>query len=127
MRICDLLNLTEDIKTAIHTPLRYEKNVYAENTPEGIIVYGDDIEGGYLDQDGGEAGGSFGFTANLTTGEILDLDYEEYNENNNSFADTDGMKEIAAYTLDDFKKEYGTTWDQVKNELHGGIEIGQGN
>jgi hypothetical protein len=127
MRICDLLNLNEDINTAIHTPLAWEKNIYAENTPNGIIVYGEDIEGGFADRDGADVAGSFSFTANLTTGKVLDLKYDDYNPDTDGYPADYIMTDIVTDILHDFKKEYGDTWDQVSNELHGGIEIGQDN
>jgi hypothetical protein len=118
-------NVKENIQSAAHTPLNWEKNIYAENTPDGIIVYGEDIEGGFADRDGGDVAGSFNFTANLTTGKVLDLEYDDYNPDTDGYPADYIMTDIVTDILHDFKKQYGSTWDEVEHELHGGISIGE--
>jgi hypothetical protein len=102
--------------------LKYYDNIYVENTNDGVLVHGEDIEGAYADQDGGEASGYFSFVANLNTGK-MDLDYEDYNDSNNSYADPDGMEDIVRDILGDVKKEYGSTWEEITSELQGGFGI----
>ena len=102
--------------------LKYYDYIYVENTDNGVLVHGEDIEGGYADQDGGEASGYFSFVANLNTGKI-DLDYDDYNDSNNSYADSDSMEDIVRDILGDVKKEYGSTWEEITSELQGGFGI----
>jgi hypothetical protein len=102
--------------------LKYYDNIFVENTNEGVLVHGEDIEGGYADQDGGESSGYFNFVANLNTGKI-DLEYEDYNDSNNSYADSTSMEEIVQDILGDIKSEYGSTWEEITSELHGGFGL----
>ena len=102
--------------------LKYYPGTWVENTPEGVLVHGE-AEGGYSDQDGGEAGGYFEFVGNLNTNKIKELDYDDYNENNNSYADSDAMAEIVQDCLDDVRNEYGSTWKEIMYELHGDSEM----
>lgn len=113
---------TDWLKGKEELNLKYYDHIYVENTNNGVLVHGEDIEGGYADQDGGERSGYFSFVANLNTGKI-DLDYDDYNDSNNSYADSDSMEDIVRDILGDIKREYGSTWEEITSELQGGFGI----
>lgn len=100
----------------------YDKNsIWAENTRDGILIHGD-ANGGFADQDGGEGHGSFEFVANLNTGEILELKYDDSGENG-YYGDDDAMKEIIEEILSDVKATYGDHWNSKYDPEEGGIGI----
>jgi len=110
-------------KGKVPIKLKYYPHTWLENTPNGVLVHGS-AEGGYADQDGGEANGEFEFVGNLSTNEV-DLDFKDYDDHYNSYADPESMRDIAHDCMDDVRKEYGETWEEIEQELYGGLSVDQ--
>lgn len=119
--------MAEGIESAEHAPTRYTKDLYVENTPEGVILYGSDIE---IDSDPGmNPRGWFDFYINLTTG---DWDITRSSTDTNAgypltdYISNDDFKGFIDDIVGDFKQEYGTSWEEINDELHGGMEVDVG-
>lgn len=86
-----------------------------ENTPEGVLIYGSDIQ---LPDDKVW----IEFVYNLTTDKPVyskghhgyNGDYDWYDED-----ETNLIQDV----IHDVKRKYGTTWDEISDELHGGLEV----
>ena len=92
--------------------------VGVENTPEGVLIYGEDIKLG-------EDNVWIEFIYDLTTDKLVkSKGYHGYNGD----YDWDERDEEAAIQdiVDYVKKFYGTTWDEISDELHGGLSIDEG-
>lgn len=115
--------IKEDIKSSQALPMRYYDGLYIENSAEGPILYGVDLERH------GESGilGWFDFAANLQTGQFK-ITGNRANSNSREEMDDyygeidDSVKEIIA----DVRQKWGTTWDEIDSELNGGFGVDEG-
>lgn len=92
--------------------------VGVENTPDGVLVYGSDIP---LPEDKVW----IEFVYNLTTDKLISSKgYHGYNGD----YDWDDRDEqyLIQDIIDDVKRQYGTTWDEIDTELHGGMGVDEG-
>ena len=107
--------LLEDPASAEALPLRGYENLYVENSHQGPILYGIDLEWH------GESGllGWFDFEANLATGEF-DITGRRANSNRGGGFETDGeLEQWIESCIEDAQREYGDNWDDIASELHG--------
>ena len=104
-------------------------HLYVENTPEGVILYAEDIEVAYVDQEGADvAEGLFNFSYNITKDKVVEIDAEDEIRGGDHdeyayYKDEQGIDNSIAEIVSNFKRQYGTTWDEISHELHGGLEI----
>lgn len=113
-------------KTKLPMPSYYTGECYVENTPTGVLLHGVQIEGGYGDRDGGEGAGWFDFTANLSTGQIVEIDADETaGDRDQYYRDDDAIKDSIEEIVADVKQRFGSTWEEIQDELEGGITIGE--
>jgi len=108
-------SVTEDVRSAEPLPLRGYENLYVEDSSQGPLLYGVDLEWH------GESGvvGWFDFTANLSTGEF-EITGNRANRSSGGEFDTDGdLERWIESCIEDAQREYGTDWDDIDSELHG--------
>jgi hypothetical protein len=111
-------------KTKVPTPRFFNGELYVENTPQGVLLHGVQLEGGYSDQGGDTGSGHFDFTSNISTGKIVEIDASETaGDRDQYYRDDDAIQDIVQEVVEDFKSSYGTTWDEIYDEIEGGITI----
>lgn len=112
-------SVEEGWKEAEDIKLSFEEGYFAiENTPEGILVYGEDVrftdDKAWVD-----------FVYNLSKDEIVN--YKVSHGYNGSYDyDFDYIKTTIDEIADEIKRSYGTTWDEISDELHGGLSVDEG-
>lgn len=92
--------------------------VGVENTPEGVLIYGADIQ---LPEDKVW----IEFIYNLTTDKLV-KSRGHHGYNGDYDWDSEDEQELIRYVVDEVKKYYGTTWDEISDELHGGMSVDEG-
>jgi hypothetical protein len=90
-----------------------------KNTESGIIIHGADIPGTW---GSGEAEGSLDFEANLN-GDIHWATFDTASNYGSSEADEYVVADHLGYIIDEIRKQYGETWEQIKDEAQGGLSV----
>ena len=89
-----------------------------ENTPDGVLIYGDDVrfndDNAWLE-----------FIYNLTTGKLVSSKVHHGYNGDYDF-DWDEAQNAIDDIADEVKKRYGSTWEEISDELHGGLEVEEG-
>jgi len=117
-------DVTEDAKSAEEIKIPGASGWYGiENTDEGVILYGEDVE---IEGDDERPTGWIDFQVNINTGENRIL--ADRTDTNAGYSISDylypeDLDEIINEIVAEFKDRYGETWDEIQDELHGGMEI----
>jgi hypothetical protein len=90
-----------------------------KNTENGVVIHGADIPGTW---GSGEAEGSLDFEANLK-GDIHWATFDSGSNYGPGEPDDYAVADHLDYVLDEIKKQYGETWEQIKDEAEGGLSI----
>ena len=90
-----------------------------KNTESGIVIHGADIPGTW---GSGEAEGSLDFEANLK-GDIHWATFDSGSNYGPGEPDDYAVADHLGYVIDEIKKQYGETWEQIKDEAEGGLSI----
>lgn len=92
--------------------------VGAENSPEGVLIYAEDIQLG-------DSKIWISFIHNLTSGKTLETKISD-DYNGNVDVGDDDINYLIDDIVDDVKKYYGSTWEEISDELHGGLGVDEG-
>jgi hypothetical protein len=90
-----------------------------KNTENGVVIHGADIPGTW---GSGEAEGSLDFEANLK-GDIHWATFDSGSNYGPGEPDDYAVADHLGYVIDEIKKQYGETWEQIKDEAEGGLSI----
>ena len=90
-----------------------------KNTENGVVIHGADIPGTW---GSGEDEGSLDFEANLK-GDIHWATFDSGSNYGPGEPDDYVVADHLGYVLDEIKKQYGETWEQIKDEAEGGLSI----
>jgi hypothetical protein len=90
-----------------------------KNTENGVVIHGADIPGTW---GSGEEEGSLDFEANLK-GDIHWATFDTGSNYGPGEPDDYVVADHLGYVLDEIKKQYGETWEQIKDEAEGGLSI----
>lgn len=89
--------------------------VGVENTPDGVLILGEDIPFS-------DARAWVTFVYNITIDQIVST--KVYHGYNGEFDwDQDDVKDAIQEIVAHVKQHYGTTWDEIDDELHGGLSV----
>ena len=94
---------------------------YVKNSDQGPVIIGEDISGYWTS---GEAEGSLDFEASLK-GDIKYATVKLYGSNSGGSEDADewAVKDHVYMLIDEIKKQYGETWEEIKDEAEGGMSV----
>jgi hypothetical protein len=106
--------VNEDIHSAEPLPMRHYDGLYIENSDQGPLLYGVDLE---VHGDRG-AQGWYDFQANLSTGHYKILG-SRANTAAGGELDPDELDQSIEEIIADVQKTWGTDWDGIEHELHG--------
>jgi hypothetical protein len=112
--------VNEDIRSAEKLPMRYYDGLYVEDSDQGPILYGVDLE---IQGDRG-ALGWYDFQALLSTGQYKILD-SRANTNAGGELDHDDLEDSIEEIIADVQKTYGRDWSDIHHELHGSWGVDQ--
>ena len=120
---CTTDKIAEDSRSAEEIKLPNSSGWYGvENTKEGVILYGEDVE---IEGDDERPTGWIDFQVNINTGENQIL--ADRTDTNAGYSISDylypeDLDEIINEIVAEFKGLYGSTWEEIQDELHGGME-----
>lgn len=123
--VCSTDKIAEDSKSAEEIKIPGASGWYGiENTDEGVILYGEDVE---IEGEPGERPtGWIDFKVNIDTGKN-EITYDHTDTNSgqplSDYMSSNELDEIINEIVVEFKYRYGSTWDEINDELHGGMEI----
>jgi hypothetical protein len=112
----------EDAGSGDELKIKIENEVFwVKNTPEGPMLYGEDIEGYWTAYD---KEGWLDFEANIETGEFT-VTRVDLGANHGSESDWDesATDEYIEDIISQVRKSYGTTWEEIKDEVEGGVSV----
>jgi len=91
------------------------------NTPDGPVLYAEDVEGYWTDYD---KEGWLDVEINVSTGEknVRKVDLGRNSGPEDDWND-DAVNEFADELLSKVRKSYGTTWEEIKDEATGGATV----
>lgn len=122
--VCSTDKIAEDSRSADEIKLPGFSGWYGiENTSEGVILYGEDVE---IEGDGERPTAWIDFKVNIDTleNEILD-DRTDTNAGYSlmDYINPGDLDDIINEIVAEVKDKYGNTWEEISDELHGGMEI----
>ena len=95
---------------------------YVKDTPEGLMLMGEDVEGYFhSDQDGESREGYIDFVYNMDTGKMVESPDDWHDDY--GYLSYDDVEEFVKEVTQEVKSKYGETYDEIKDEVEGSVSV----